>query len=126
MQRRSIQAKGVPDAIGPYSPALQVGPWVFISGQLGMSAEGELLEGVADQTRQALENAKALLVAAGLDLSHVVRVTIYLARMEDFETVNSVYETFFSPPYPARAAVEVSRLPKDALVEIEMMALRGP
>lgn len=125
MIRKSVTSSKAPKAIGPYSPAVQVGPWLFISGQLGMTPEGELLEGVEDQTRQALENARALLEAAGMDLSHVVKVTVYLADMNDFPAMNAVYEGFFEPPYPARAAVEVARLPKDARVEIEMIALKS-
>ncbi len=125
MIRKPVTSPRAPQAIGPYSPAIQVGPWVFVSGQLGMTPEGELLEGVEAQTRQALENAKALLEAAGCDLSHVVRVTVYLASMDDFPAMNKVYESFFESPYPARAAVEVARLPRDARVEIEMMALKS-
>jgi len=125
MMRKTVASSQAPQAIGPYSPALQVGPWVFVSGQLGMTPEGKLLEGVEAQTRQALENAKALLEAAGCGLSEVVKVTVYLKNMDDFPRVNQVYESFFQEPYPARAAVEVARLPKDALVEIEMIALKS-
>ena len=114
----------LPAAIGPYSPALSIGDFVFISGQLGMKAEtGELCEGVEAQTRQAMENMKAILQARGLDTRHVVKTTVFLADMNDFNTFNAVYGTYFSAPYPARSAIQVAALPKGARVEIEAFAV---
>ena len=110
----------IPAAIGPYSPALSIGDFVFISGQLGMKAEtGELCEGVEAQTRQAMENMKAILQARGLDTRHVVKTTVFLADMNDFAKVNEIYAKYFTENYPARSCVEVARLPKDVLIEIE-------
>ncbi len=124
--KKAHSSPQAPAAIGPYSPALQVGDFLFLSGQLGMDPEGNLADGVEAQTQRALENLRHLLEAAGLGLEDVVKTTIFLKNMEDFPRVNEVYASFFSPPYPARSTVEVARLPKDALVEIEAIALRQP
>jgi 2-iminobutanoate/2-iminopropanoate deaminase len=124
--KKALSSPQSPAAIGHYSPALQVGDFLFLSGQLGMDPEGNLAEGVEAQTRRALENLRHLLKAAGLGLEDVVKTTIFLKNMEDFPRVNEVYASFFSSPYPARSTVEVARLPKDALVEIEAIALRRP
>lgn len=114
----------VPKAIGPYSPALSIGDFMFISGQLGMKAEtGTLCQGVEAQARQALENMKAILQERGLEMRHVVKTTIFLADMNDFNTVNEVYGSYFQAPYPARSAIQVAALPKGASVEIEAFAV---
>ena len=114
----------IPSAIGHYSPALSIGDFMFISGQLGMKAEsGTLCEGVEAQARQALENMKEILKARGLEMRHVVKTTIFLADMNDFNTVNAVYGSYFEAPYPARSAIHVAALPKGALVEIEAFAV---
>ncbi len=122
--KKGIASDRAPSAIGPYTPAVQVGDLLFLSGQLGMDREGNLAEDVQAQTRQALENLKALLEAAGYSLDDVVKTTIFLKDMGHFPEVNEVYASFFRPPYPARSTVQVARLPKDALVEIEAIAVR--
>lgn len=117
-----------PAAIGPYSQAVIVDPpgLLFTAGQLGMTPAGEFVsDSITDQTRQALKNIRAILQNAGVDLQHVVKTTIYLKDMNDFGAMNSVYAEFFTTNPPARSAVEVSRLPKDALIEIEAIAALG-
>ena len=123
-----INTTQAPAAIGPYSQAIDSGHGLlFVSGQLPIDpATGAFPEGgVQAQTRQSLTNAAAILKAAGLDLSHVVKTTVFLADMGDFAAMNEVYATFFSEPFPARSAVAVKTLPKGALVEIECIAARG-
>jgi len=112
-------------AIGPYSPAVRVGNLVFVSGQIPLDpATGQLVEGdIRVQTRRVLDNLRELLVAAGADASQVVRTTIFLADLSDFATVNEIYATYFTPPYPARATVQVARLPRDVRVEIDAIAV---
>lgn len=125
VERHAIRASGGAPPVGPYSPALAVGDLVFVSGQIALDAAGALT-GVtaAEQTRTALMNLRATLAAAGLDLADVVKTTIFLSDMGDFAAVNEVYAECFTEPYPARSTVEVARLPKDALVEIEALAVR--
>lgn len=119
-----ISTKKAPAAIGPYSQAIHVGNLVYTSGQIpidpatGVFAEG----GIKEQTRQSLTNVKAILEEAGLTMSNVVKTTVFMADMNDFANMNSVYAEFFSDPYPARSAVAVKTLPKGALVEIEVIA----
>jgi 2-iminobutanoate/2-iminopropanoate deaminase len=126
MDKQTIAAATATPAIGPYSPALAVGDFVFLSGQIALDHEGKIAAIVAaDQARKALENMTAQLAEAGLGMDAVVKTTIFLINMDDFGAVNEVYADFFSPPYPARSTVEVSRLPKDVKVEIEAIALRG-
>jgi len=112
-------------AIGPYSPAVRVGNLVFVSGQIPLDpATGQLVEGdIRVQTKRVLDNLRELLVAAGADVSQVVRTTIFLADLSDFATVNEIYATYFTPPYPARATVQVARLPRDVRVEIDAIAV---
>lgn len=125
MPRRAVTPTGTP-VYGPYSPAVQAGPFLFISGQLPALPSGELLAGpIEDQARLCLENISRITGAAGGTLADLVKVTIYLADMNDFARVNSVYATFFDREPPARACVEVSRLPKDARIEIEAIAYLG-
>lgn len=125
MSKQVISTTQAPGAIGPYSQAVQIGNLLFASGQLGLvPATGELAEGVEAQTTQALNNVKAILAEAGLGLEHVVKTTVFLADMNDFAKVNEIYGGFFSQPYPARSAVQVARLPKDGLVEIEVIATK--
>lgn len=120
-----ITTNNAPGAIGPYSQAIKGNGLVFVSGQLpvvpstGVFAEG----GVAEQTRQSLENVKAILTAAGCTLDDVVKTTVLIKDMNDFAAVNAVYAEYFTKDCPARACFEVARLPKDALVEIEAIAL---
>jgi len=119
-----ISTKKAPAAIGPYSQAIQVGNLVYTSGQIpidpatGVFAEG----GIKEQTRQSLTNVKAILEKVGLTMSNVVKTTVFMADMNDFADMNSIYAEFFSEPYPARSAVAVKTLPKGALVEIEVIA----
>jgi 2-iminobutanoate/2-iminopropanoate deaminase len=115
-----IAASRAPSAIGPYSQGIVAGGLVFTSGQLGIDVQsGELGRDVQEQTRLALTNVQSVVKAAGGTLAQVVKVMIFLANMDDFAQVNEVYASFFVQPYPARSCVQVARLPKDALVEIE-------
>ncbi|GIP54239.1 RidA family protein [Paenibacillus vini] len=123
MNKQVISTTSAPGAIGPYSQAVQIGDFVFTSGQLGLIPEtGELAEGIEGQTLQALRNVGAILEAAGSGLDKVVKTTVFLQDMNDFAKVNEIYGSFFSEPFPARSAVQVARLPKDGLVEIEVIA----
>ena len=118
-----ISTEKAPGAIGPYSQAIKAGGLIFVSGQLPVDpASGQFPAGVQAQTRQSLTNAGHILEAAGSDLSKVVKTTVFLADMNDFAAMNEVYAAFFSGAFPARSAVQVARLPKDALVEIECIA----
>ena len=124
---KSIQTNQAPAAIGPYSQGIDSGAGiVFVSGQLPINpATGTFPEGgIKEQTRQSLLNAKAILEAAGLGLENVVKTTVFLASMADFAAMNEVYAQFFTAPFPARSAVAVKTLPKDALVEIECIAAK--
>jgi 2-iminobutanoate/2-iminopropanoate deaminase len=122
--KQVISTDNAPKAIGPYSQAIRAGQLVFVSGQIPLDpATGQIVAGdVAVQARRVLDNIGAVLSAAGRSFADVVRTTIYLADMNDFAAVNEVYGRFFSPPYPARATVQVARLPKDARVEIDVIA----
>lgn len=119
-----IATEKAPGAIGPYSQAIRTGNLLFVSGQLPIDpATGSFPEGVSEQTRQSLTNARAILEAAGSSMDQVVKTTVFLSDMNNFGAMNAVYGTFFTEgAYPARSAVEVARLPKDALVEIEVIA----
>ncbi len=124
---KPIHTEKAPAAIGPYSQAIDSGAGlVFVSGQLPIDpATGAFPEGgVAEQTRQSLLNARAILQAAGLDLKNVVKTTVFLADMADFGAMNEVYAQFFAAPFPARSAVAVKDLPKGARVEIACIAAR--
>jgi 2-iminobutanoate/2-iminopropanoate deaminase len=122
--KQAISTADAPKAIGPYSPAVRAGQMVFISGQVPIDpATGNLIDGdIAAQTRRVFDNLGALLKAAGLTYANVVRTTVFLADMNDFAAMNQTYATFFSEPYPARSTVQVSRLPKDARIEIDVIA----
>jgi 2-iminobutanoate/2-iminopropanoate deaminase len=122
--KSAVSAADAPKAIGPYSHAIRTGELLFVSGQVPIDpATGNLIDGdITAQTRRVMDNLAAVLKAGGLSLQHVVRTTIFLADMSDFAAVNAVYGSFFSEPYPARATVQVSRLPKDARVEIDAIA----
>lgn len=123
---KAISTEKAPAAIGPYSQAIDTGSMVFASGQLPIDpATGAFAPGgIKEQTRQSITNAMNILKEAGLDLSNVVKTTVFLADMGDFAAMNEVYAEFFSQPYPARSAVAVKTLPKNALVEIECIAAR--
>ena len=119
-----INTTKAPAAIGPYSQAIKVGNLVYTSGQIPIDpTTGAFVEGgIKEQTRQSLANIKAILAEAGLNMSNVVKTTVFLADMNDFADMNAVYAEFFAEPYPARSAVAVKTLPKGALVEIEVIA----
>lgn len=121
---QAIHTEKAPKAIGPYGQAIKVGNLVFASGQVPIvPATGEFVEGgIREQTRQSLTNAKAILEEAGTRLSKVVKTTVYLSDMANFAAMNEVYAEFFTQPYPARSAVAVKTLPKNALVEVECIA----
>ena len=122
-----IQTPNAPAAIGPYSQAVQAGGTIYVSGQLPSNpATGEFAGAdIRAQARQSLENIKAILAAAGADMAHVVKTTVLLQDMADFAAMNEVYAEYFTEPYPARAAFQVAKLPKGALVEIEAVAVTG-
>ena len=118
--REIIATEAAPAAIGPYSQAVRYGNLLFVSGQIALDpATGEIMSGdIAVQTKRVLENLKAIVEAGGMELKHVLKCTCFLENMEDFAKFNSVYNTYFAEVHPARETVEVSRLPKDVLVEI--------
>ena len=124
--KKVISTSKAPAAIGPYSQAIQVGNFLYTSGQIPIDpATGQFAEGgIKEQTRQSLLNVKAILEESELTMSDVVKTTVFMADMNDFADMNSVYAEFFSEPYPARSAVAVKTLPKGALVEIEVVACR--
>lgn len=126
--RTVISTKNAPGAIGPYSQAIHTSAseTLYISGQIGFDPTTTLLvsEHVADQTRQALKNLEAIIVASGFSKENVVKTTIFLKNMNDFGTVNEIYSAFFEGIAPARSTVEVARLPRDALFEVEAIASR--
>lgn len=125
--KRVISTKNAPAAIGPYSQAIQVGDMLFASGQLGIDpATGNFAEGaVKEQTAQAFKNVRAILAEAGYTMSDVVKTTVFLADINDFSAMNEVYATQFEGAFPARSAVAVKTLPKNGLVEIEVIAVKG-
>ncbi|WRP06686.1 RidA family protein [Rossellomorea aquimaris] len=121
---RVISTKQAPAAIGPYSQGIVVNNLFYSSGQIPLTAEGNMVEGdVAEQTQQVFRNLQAVLSEAGASLETVVKATVFIKDMDDFGTINEVYGEYFSNHKPARSCVEVARLPKDALVEIEVIAL---
>ena len=124
MTCKVIQTDRAPAAIGPYSQGITVAPWLFVSGQLGIQPEtGELVSSnFASQARQALENLMQVVRAAGYDLKHVVAVDVFVTDLNHFAAFNEIYAEYFSAHRPARAVVEVSRLPKDACIEIKCIA----
>ncbi len=122
--KQVISTNNAPAAIGPYSQAIKIGNFLFASGQLGIDpATGDFVPGgVKEQTEQIFKNIKAVLNEAGASLENVVKTTVFLADMSDFAAMNEIYGTAFSAPYPARSAVAVKTLPKNGLVEIEVIA----
>ena len=122
--RQAVSSDAAPKAIGPYSQAIRAGSLLFVSGQIPLDpATGAMVEGdIAAQTHRVFANLQAILEAAGASFDHVVRTTVYLADMNDFGVVNEIYGTYFSSPAPARATVQAARLPKDARVEIDVIA----
>ena len=122
--KQAVSSPDAPKAIGPYSQAVRAGQLLFVSGQVPLDpATGQLVDGdIAAQTRRVFDNLGAVLKAGGRSFADVVRTTVFLADMNDFAAVNEVYGTYFFEPYPARATVQVARLPKDARVEIDVIA----
>lgn len=127
MPRQVITTTQAPQAIGPYSQGIRAGDWLFVSAQLPFDPmTGTLIRsGVRGQTRRALENVKAVMEGAGATLGHIVKVTVYLKNIDDFGQMNEVYAEFFPGDKPARATVEVSRLPKDAILALDVVAYLG-
>lgn len=123
---KAINTEKAPKAIGPYSQAIEAGGMVFASGQLPIDPlTGEFaVGGIKEQTRQSLTNAMHILEEAGTDLAHVVKTTVFLSDMANFGAMNEVYSEFFQAPFPARSAVAVKTLPKEALVEVECIAVK--
>ena len=123
--KRAITSPAAPKAIGPYSSALRAGSLVFVSGQVPFDpTTGAMIDGdIGAQTRQVLINIGTLLEADGLSLADVARTTVFLADMNDFPAMNAVYQTFFQEPYPARSTVQAARLPRDARIEIDAIAV---
>lgn len=120
-----ISTDKAPGAIGPYSQAIDAGAFVFISGQIPVDpATGNIPEGITAQTTQSLANVRAILAETGLTVANVVKTTVFLADMADFGPMNEVYASVFTAPFPARSAVAVKTLPKNVLVEIEVIAAR--
>lgn len=123
--KQPIATTNAPGAIGPYSQAIDAGPFVFISGQIPVNpTTREIPEGIAPQTAQSIANIKAILAEAGLTIDNVVKTTVFLADMNDFGAMNAVYADNFTAPFPARSAVAVKELPKQVLVEIEVIAAK--
>ena len=124
--KNEIKTPVAPQAIGPFSQAIEANGMVFISGQIAMDpATGELQPGdIAEQTRLVLANLKAVVEAAGSSVADIIKCTVYLKDLSDYAGMNDVYGEFFTPPYPARVALQVARLPKDARVEIEAIAVK--
>jgi 2-iminobutanoate/2-iminopropanoate deaminase len=123
--REAVSTPSAPPAIGPYSQAVRTGSLLFVSGQIPLDpATGQLVDGdLAAQTHRVFQNLGAILEAAGATFDNVVRTTVYLADMDDFPAMNAVYATYFSAPAPARATVQAARLPRDARVEIDLIAV---
>ncbi len=127
MEKEIVFTDMAPQAVGPYSQAIKAGGWIYLSGQIPIAPEtNQVISGaIEEQAELVLNNAKNVLEAAGASLENVVKVTVYLADMDDFAKVNEVYSTFFPAKPPARAAVQVARLPKDVAIEIDMVAFLG-
>src|SRR5215212_4042975 len=127
MKKQPIHSDMAPKAIGPYSQAIHAGNLIFCSGQIALNAEGQIAaDDVAGQTRQALANLQAVLTAAGSDLHHVVKTTVFLTTMDDFAAMNEAYAQFFPSHPPARSTVAVADLPRHVRVEIECIAMADP
>ncbi len=123
MGNKIVSTTDAPQAIGPYSQAIQAGGFLFVSGQIPIDpASGLVIQsGIGDQTKRVMENARAIIVAAGCSMADVVKTTIYLKSLSDFGAVNEIYGSYFPTDPPARATVEVSRLPKDASIEMDFI-----
>ena len=125
MSKRNVNSEKAPAAIGPYSQAIEVNGMVYTSGIIPVvPATGEIPEGSVAQAKQALTNLSNLLEAAGTNMDKVVKTTVFIKEMNDFAAINEVYKTFFTTDFPARSCVEVARLPKDVMLEIEAIAMK--
>ncbi|NLW07477.1 MAG: RidA family protein [Clostridia bacterium] len=126
MGKKSVQTEKAPQAIGPYSQGIKVGNTVYVSGQIAVDpATGQIVSGGArEQTKQCMENILAVLAAEGMTAEDIVKTTIYLKDLNNFDAVNEVYSSFFAKDYPARVCLQVARLPKDVEVEIEAIAVK--
>lgn len=125
MTKEVINTNNAPEAIGPYSQGVIVGDFVYTSGQIPLNpATGELVTDIKLATKQSMENIKAILEEAGTSLNNVVKTSIFLKDLNDFEDVNEVYGTYFIENKPARSCVQVAKLPKDAVIEIEAIAVK--
>lgn len=124
MKKEIISTSNAPSAIGPYSQAIKVGNLVLISGQLGINPDdNSILENIQEQTKQSLNNIGCILKEVNLGYSDIIKVKIFLKDLKDFNIVNDIYRKYFNGNYPARSCFEISRLPKDALIEIEVVAI---
>ncbi|TCW36576.1 RidA family protein [Laceyella sacchari] len=118
-----VETSNAPQAIGPYVQAMEMGDLIFTSGQIPLTPAGELVgEGIEEQTHQVLKNIQAVLSAAGSDLNHVIKTTLFIKDMNQFQIINRIYAEYFNEHKPARSCVEVARLPKDVLIEMEVIA----
>ena len=124
MEKNVIHTDRAPAAIGPYSQAIDLGKFIFTSGQIPVAPDGSVSEDVEEQTRQALENLKAVLEAAGSGMNNIVKTTVFITDMEKFGVINGVYQQYFTQPYPARSCVQVAQLPKGVAIEIEAVAVK--
>jgi 2-iminobutanoate/2-iminopropanoate deaminase len=124
MKKEIIRTPNAPEPVGPYSQAIKAGDTLYCSGQIPLNpATGEIPDGIEAQTRQVLENLKAVLTASGADFPNVVKTTVFLKDMNDFPAMNAIYGSAFTAAPPARSTVQVARLPKDVLVEIDAIAV---
>jgi 2-iminobutanoate/2-iminopropanoate deaminase len=124
MFTKSFSSPNVYKAIGPYSPAVKLGDFVYVSGQLPLDVEGKLVEGdIQEQAYQVLKNMEAVLAEMNLEMRHIVKTTVFLSDLNDFNALNEIYATYFSDPYPARSTIQVAALPKGAKVEIEAIVI---
>ncbi|MCX7919064.1 MAG: RidA family protein [bacterium] len=127
MARNVIKTNHAPEAIGPYSQGIRIGQFIYTSGQIPIDPKTNTIVGggIKNQTKQVLENIKAVLAASGGTMQDVVKTTVYLTNMLDFAAMNEVYATYFTEPYPARTTVQVAKLPKDVAIEIDVVAYLG-
>lgn len=124
MEKKRIHTEKAPAAIGPYSQAIDLGELIYTSGQIPVAPDGSISDDISEQTRQALENLKAVVEAAGSSFDKVVKTTVFITDMAQFGEINAVYAEFFSEPYPARSCVQVAALPKGVSIEIEAIAIK--
>lgn len=126
MEKIKIESKNAPAAIGPYSQGILVGNTLYVSGNIPVNpVSGAVPEGIVAQAKQVFDNMKAVLTEAGMDFSNVVKTTAFLSDLGNFAAFNEIYAEYFTAPYPARSCVEVSKLPKGVMVEVECIAVKG-